>query len=216
MSAPNDPREEPLNDVARRIMVASNYDPHFSGIEERLIMETKLFLARYDAVQGQRYQQHIEDSRIIRQLEHGRVDLSEPIKHYGAMLDELEGRKTVYRVGEGVEQVQFTSINMIIFCPQCGLQHIDAPEDHKQDCQKSDFAHLDKGCTCDRWTNPSHKSHLCGYCNHVWRPADVPTNGVLEIRTRGQIDSTPAMRQVRPLDRFLPKWLHKKRGTTLP
>jgi hypothetical protein len=45
-----DPREQPLNDVARRIMVQSNYDPHFSAIEERIIMETKLFLARADAL----------------------------------------------------------------------------------------------------------------------------------------------------------------------
>jgi len=45
-----DPREQPLNDVARDIMVRSNYDPHFSAIDERLRMETRLFLARVDAL----------------------------------------------------------------------------------------------------------------------------------------------------------------------
>jgi hypothetical protein len=45
-----DSREQPLNDVARTIVVQSNYDPHFSGIEDRIIMETKLFLARLDAL----------------------------------------------------------------------------------------------------------------------------------------------------------------------
>lgn len=45
-----DPREALLNESVRKIMVQSNYDPHYSSIEERLIMETKLFLARWDGL----------------------------------------------------------------------------------------------------------------------------------------------------------------------
>lgn len=35
-----------------------------------------------------------------------------------------------------------------------------------------------------------HRSHLCGTCGLVWRPADVPTNGVAAVKTRGE-DDTP-------------------------
>lgn len=45
-----DPREKKLTDAAREIVVASGYDPHFASTEERLTMETKLFLARIDAL----------------------------------------------------------------------------------------------------------------------------------------------------------------------
>lgn len=60
-------------------------------------------------------------------------------------------------------------IDMIIFCPKCGMQHVDAPS--------------------GSWENPPHKSHLCHGCNWVWRHADVPTNGVAEIATTGKNDS---------------------------
>lgn len=40
---------------------------------------------------------------------------------------------------------------------------------------------------------PDHRSHLCrpedGGCGHIWRPADVPTNGVAAVKTKGQNDS---------------------------
>src|SRR5262249_13103745 len=64
-------------------------------------------------------------------------------------------------------------IDMILFCPQCGRQHIDEPQPEKN------------------WDNPPHRSHECQYCGHVWRPADVPTNGVAEIETKGQRDQVP-------------------------
>src|SRR5690606_32607345 len=38
------------------------------------------------------------------------------------------------------------------------------------------------------WTNPPHRSHLCAGCGFTWRPADVPTNGVAAIKTRGRDD----------------------------
>jgi len=60
-------------------------------------------------------------------------------------------------------------IDMILFCPMCGVQHIDAPE--------------------GEWTNPPHKSHLCHECGCIWRPADVCTNGVASILTRGERDN---------------------------
>jgi len=31
-------------------------------------------------------------------------------------------------------------------------------------------------------------------CGHIWRPLDVPTTGVMEIRTTGSEDSFPVVR----------------------
>lgn len=39
---------------------------------------------------------------------------------------------------------QNLSIDMIIFCPRCGTQHVDE--------------------STPEWPNPPHKSHLCLYC----------------------------------------------------
>jgi hypothetical protein len=76
-------------------------------------------------------------------------------------------------------------IDMVLHCPACGLQHIDAPEPNMGaitgDGVKIENAH--------NWTNPPHRSHLCHGCGHIWRPADVPTNGVAAIKTRGERDS---------------------------
>ena len=62
-------------------------------------------------------------------------------------------------------------IDMVLSCPKCGAQHVDAPEFR------------------DGWFNPPHRSHLCHDCGHVWRPADVPTNGVDAVKTKGKADS---------------------------
>lgn len=70
-------------------------------------------------------------------------------------------------------------IDMVLHCPNCGEQHIDAPEQRFHD----------KGDGIKTWGNPPHRSHLCHGCGHIWRPADVPTNGVAEIKTKGKNDS---------------------------
>jgi hypothetical protein len=94
-------------------------------------------------------------------------------------------------------------IDILLFCPYCDEQHIDeaAPE-VCEDCGHSGEYHgreLSKHpnseclhCSCGKfnaWLNPPHKSHRCHFCNYVWRPADVPTNGVKAIKTRGVNDS---------------------------
>jgi hypothetical protein len=60
-------------------------------------------------------------------------------------------------------------IDMLLFCPKCGAQHIDEPEGD--------------------WDNPPHRSHLCHACRTIWRPADVPTNGVVAISSIGNADT---------------------------
>lgn len=72
-------------------------------------------------------------------------------------------------------------IPMILHCPSCGLQHIDAPDMHE--VTGSEGRVHEAG-----WTNPPHRSHLCAGCGCIWRPADVPTVGVASIATRGKDD----------------------------
>lgn len=62
-------------------------------------------------------------------------------------------------------------IPMILFCPQCHVQHIDAPD------------------PAVGWDNPPHRSHECSKCSTIWRPADVPTTGVSTINTCGERDT---------------------------
>jgi hypothetical protein len=113
-----------------------------------------------------------------------------------ALRQVLEGKDT----GEGVSVEPWESlrrrvlalmapIDMVLYCPKCGMQHIDEPE-----VLAKVFAchHADPmACDCDnkRWVNPPHRSHLCHGCDHVWRPADVPTNGVRAVTTVGKADS---------------------------
>jgi rubredoxin len=70
-----------------------------------------------------------------------------------------------------VAQGKARPIDMVLYCPSCGMQHIDEPQPHKD------------------WTNPPHRSHECQHCGAVWRPADVPTNGVRRIATKGKRDT---------------------------
>lgn len=62
-----------------------------------------------------------------------------------------------------------TPIGMLLYCPKCGEQHVDAASED--------------------WDNPPHRSHLCHQCGCIWRPADVPTVGVASIETRGLADT---------------------------
>lgn len=83
-------------------------------------------------------------------------------------------------------------IDMVLFCPKCGAQHIDAPDSIEESTRKvfTNDASLP-------WANPPHRSHLCHGCGHIWRPADVPTNGVKFTKTQGKNDSpvvSPAMK----------------------
>jgi hypothetical protein len=69
-------------------------------------------------------------------------------------------------------------VGVLLFCPDCKEQHIDAPEPEND------------------WDNPPHKSHKCHNCGIVWRPADMQTYGVEKIETRGADDTWPFLRFV--------------------
>lgn len=86
-------------------------------------------------------------------------------------------------------------IDMVLHCPKCGLQHIDASNEEEIRIKAAELGIDREGdrAYCDwldenEWTNPPHKSHLCHGCGHIWRPADVPTNGVAFVQP-GRNDS---------------------------
>lgn len=128
-------------------------------------------------------QQQIDDLHALRiRLKYGEYNGADVMAAWLA-LDELrEARKKLA-----------APIDMILHCPACGAQHIDAPMTDAQYCERlheSSWWELG-GDKPARWTNPPHRSHLCAACGHTWRPADVATNGVATIKTRGKADIAP-------------------------
>jgi hypothetical protein len=84
---------------------------------------------------------------------------------------------------------------MLLFCPECNLQHVDKDnsDEVRIEAAERGFVHGSRDwenfVEGKEWTNPPHRSHLCARCGTIWRPADVPTNGVKEIKTRGKRDT---------------------------
>ena len=89
-------------------------------------------------------------------------------------------------------------IPMVLHCPKCHVQHIDAPDENPcgDGCQYSKDIGMWPEHSCGdkcmymqpgspRWTNPPHKTHLCNGCGHLWRPANVPTTGVVALPPKG-------------------------------
>lgn len=72
-------------------------------------------------------------------------------------------------------------IDMVLYCPKCSMQHIDEVEEHDELTRYT--------VPPSPWSNPPHRSHLCHGCGHIWRPADVPTNGVASVKTKGRNDT---------------------------
>ena len=92
-------------------------------------------------------------------------------------------------------------IDMVLHCPACGLQHIDTSVPNPDWCDGCNPENCE-GCgsvVTGKWTNPPHRSHLCHGCGHIWRPADVATNGVATLKTKGKADSAaPPQREPLP------------------
>lgn len=85
-------------------------------------------------------------------------------------------------------------IPMVLYCPMCGVQHIDAPEPERLEA-------FDSGAAIEyirkpAWANPPHKSHLCHACGTVWRPADVCTTGIEAVATKGKADTWTGPRNI--------------------
>jgi hypothetical protein len=106
--------------------------------------------------------------RLVHDVEHLLQDHS--CDHLGWELsDHARTAATAILVAVDGAAAATPPIDMVLHCPRCSAQHIDAP-------------------TGD-WTNPPHRSHLCSACKLIWRPADVPTNGVRQTQTHGSADT---------------------------
>lgn len=71
----------------------------------------------------------------------------------------------------GEKPMAQSPIDILLFCPRCHFQHVDAPQPEKD------------------WNNPPHRSHECQFCGCIWRPSDAATNGVEKIATKGKADN---------------------------
>jgi hypothetical protein len=105
-----------------------------------------------------------------------------PVELLHGLLHELAARATL-----PTEPV--APIDMVLYCPNCGMQHIDADESETLSIDGTPYLTARLG-----WDNPPHRSHLCHGCGHIWRPADVPTNGVAAVKTKGKADSPVSAR----------------------
>ena len=98
------------------------------------------------------------------------LDALRPLKH---KLDALENSvrffvadwcvKLIYERAATLPADESTPIDMLLFCPRCVKQHVDAPEPESG------------------WTNPPHATHTCKFCGLNWRPSNALTNGVATI-----------------------------------
>ncbi len=79
-------------------------------------------------------------------------------------------------------------INMVLHCPACSMQHIDKPAGQFYPGFTAEES-VAQNKAFGLWDNPPHRTHLCHGCGHKWRPADVATNGVEAVKTKGKDDS---------------------------
>lgn len=109
----------------------------------------------------------------LRELEHadGRIGgLGEPAKFRPVDYVDI----LAVEAADNIRTRSGYPIPMVLHCPACGAQHIDAPS--------------------PGWDNPPHTSHKCvadGGCGCIWRPCDLPTVGVERVATAGKSDSWP-------------------------
>lgn len=102
----------------------------------------------------------------------------------GSATDRAYAERIVAAVREWMAAQPVDPIPMVLHCPACGTQHIDV--------------------ATAEWPNPPHRSHLCGSCGCIWRPADVATVGVERIATVSGADSWPEIKEASERDELEP------------
>lgn len=100
-------------------------------------------------------------------------------------------RRSALPVAAAQPSADDAPIPMLLFCPQCSMQHIDAPETPRFSNDDTGASEEYRETMFPAWTNPPHRSHLCHGCGHIWRPADVATTGVAALKTSGKRDGSP-------------------------
>ncbi|WP_180541405.1 hypothetical protein [Nevskia soli] len=132
-----------------------------------------------------RLRERAEDSAESARFDALYDDAADLIEQQAARIAELESQITTL-TGERAEP-----ISMVLYCPNCGAQHIDAPESEPGRIISSGPGAGRAIAPKVTWANPPHRSHLCHACRCIWRPADVPTIGVECTKTEGKADTWP-------------------------
>ena len=131
--------------------------------------------------QARDFVKSICDFRVSRAPEHVREDFKQCFEAIDKYVDRNE---RIIKDLTATLRALSDPILMVLFCPMCGVQHIDRPSDATMldglKVTPQDFA---------VWTNPPHRSHLCSACGCVWRPSDTATVGVAHINTSGKNDT---------------------------
>lgn len=128
-----------------------------------------------------------ESKRNATFIAHARQDIPALLSHARALEAEkaaLEAERERFRA---LVKILEEPIPMLLFCPQCGMQHIDQIE---TTLVWTGGAVKEPSHEETTWDNPPHRSHLCAGCGHIWRPCDRATTGVAAITTKGQADGS--------------------------
>ncbi|WP_196486212.1 hypothetical protein [Burkholderia cepacia] len=168
---------EALGRLARPTPNAHGFDIQIGGIYWRLAKVLRLYVApKLDIAEGCEHADYIREHNGVMELAPSASPAELPVE---------------------------APIPVLLFCPRCGTQHIDAPETEPGRL-------ISSGPNAGRavpprvtWDKPPHRSHLCHACGIIWRPADVATVGVAAIETHGKADtwtaSTPWIGHNRPV-----------------
>lgn len=111
---------------------------------------------------------------VVKMKDGGYVEVRERPNEVSMIINDLNGERL---------RAANAPIDMILHCPKCGRQHIDSIE-HDRWVGRDNCEEVGEMT----WNNPPHRSHLCHGCGFIWRPADIPTNGVASIQTKGTND----------------------------
>lgn len=87
-------------------------------------------------------------------------------------------------------------IDMVLHCPACGMQHIDAVEELPMPMPGSSF----EGSA--GWVNPPHRSHLCHGCGQIEVGAYEPVCPECRksLEQAGVLKPQDQRQQIGPLD----------------
>lgn len=157
--------------MEQRLVAYASEDTALHREMEGKLAEHQLALVR---AEERGYSRGLQDAHGVCETCHGSGQVKAMTRHLGP--DDYGVEVTCGTCGGTGDRK--TPLDMVLFCPECNTQHIDHPEPGWPFPPRK-----------QAWDNPPHRSHLCGACGHQWRPADVPTNGVQSVRTKGRDDS---------------------------
>lgn len=153
-------------------------------------------VARSAAERDELLQAAIDFIRTLTGMEPPPIEVAPPevFAPFRELVDKVQSITTRFVAPQPAAAAQ-EPIDMVLHCPKCGLQHIDSVEESDRYraavCEVAGVVESKPKA----WENPPHRSHLCHGCGHIWRPADVSTNGVQAVNTKGKKDSPIAAPQ---------------------